>query len=283
MKTLLTNLLKSSFVTAGIAVTASLFAVPAHAFTLGYNGYFGSTNEPATGASATIDFNFTDIGDEIQMEMILTNTTAQADMKDGLTTAGATESEFLSAGFAWSEGDLGSFLDIQSYDLGDPAFNELVYDDTSLKGGTSSSTAITGDGWGSVSLNDTTFDLGLITNRNLSSPGNPRDGLNAGESETVTFNLAKTNFKEASELEQWFKDGFVEGGYLTTAARFKDVNTRAGSDKLIGGNTEEYFNYTRSLNEEPVNDDPVEIPEPGTVLALGSFAVGAAGIRRKTK
>ncbi|MDB9313652.1 PEP-CTERM sorting domain-containing protein [Spirulina sp. CS-785/01] len=285
MNTLISHILKSSLVTAGLAVTASIFAVPAQAFTLGYNGYFGSTNDPATGASATIDFSFTDQADgSISMELLLTNTTEKSEMGEALTTAGATDSKFLSAGLDWSGGDLYSYLDVQEVTLGSPAFDELVRNDSSLKGGTSSSTAINGDGWGDVSLNSKTFDIGLITNKNLSAGGSPKDGLDAGASETVTFNLAATNFDNASALEQWFKDGFVEDGYLSTAARFKDVNAGAGSDKLMGGNVQEYFDYTRSLNEEPVSaPEPVEIPEPGTVLALGSVMFGAAGVRRRIK
>lgn len=269
---------------AGLAIASLAIATPARAFTLGYNGYFGSTNDPATGASATVDFTFADLtGGGIGMTLVLTNTTGQAAMTEGLLTDGATESEFLSVGFDWAGGDLASLLNIQSYTLGDPAFDELVYNDSSLTGGTSASTAIDGDGWGDVSLNDITFDIGLITSGNLLSTSSPRDGLNAGESETVTFALAPTSFANAAELEQWFVAGFVEGGYLTTAARFKAVdgtNIDGGSDKLLGGNLEEYFDYT-TPDEPDEPDEPTTVPEPGAAIALGLAAASAWGLKRR--
>ncbi|WP_204103100.1 MULTISPECIES: hypothetical protein [Spirulina sp. CCY15215] len=261
--------------------------LPAEAFTIGYNGYFGSTNDPATGASATVDFTFTDLADgKIKMELFLTNTTGQANMTEGLLTDGATESEFLAVGFDFANGNLADKLNVVSYSLGSPAFDRLVYNDTSLTGGTSSSTAINGDGWGNISLNNISFDIGLVTTNNLLSGGSPRDGLNAGQSETVTFNLAPTDFVNAAELEQWFIDGFVENGYLKTAARFKAVdgtNINDGSDKLMGGNLEEYSNYIFA-EEGGYNDappPPVDIPEPGMTMALAAFVLGGSKFRRK--
>lgn len=272
-----------SLATAG-ALTLGL---PAEAFTIGYNGYFGSTNDPATGASATVDFTFTDNADgTIGLELLLTNTTGQADMTEGLTTDGATESEFLAIGLDFADGDLADKLNIVSYSLGNPAFDELVYDDSSLRGGTSSSTAVDGQGWGDVNLNDITFDIGLVTSRTILSTGNPRDGLNAGQSETVTFTLDPTEFVNAVELEQWFVDGLVENGYITTAARFKAVNgdnIDGGSDKLLGGNLNEYSIFVEGGGTDDPLPTPVDIPEPATTLSLATFALGGIKLRRKAE
>lgn len=262
MKTTLSNIIKTSLFSAGLTL-ATLGAGAADAFTLNYDPQFGTTNNDAiTGATAAIDFTFTDLGNgDVQLDLNISNTTA-----DPVT------SELVGIGFDWTGGDLAAMFGFaapnvtgSTYDGGSSNL-DLLYADDSING-----QAKDPDGNVTLDFNSTTFDIGLGISSTLMSSGSPRDGVDAGTSTSVSFNLKNTGYTAAS-LEQFFVDGFSNGS-LITAARFKAIEggTGATSDKLVGG----------VLSTTPPSTPDADVPEPGTILALGSVAFGAMGLRRK--
>ncbi|NEP81200.1 MAG: hypothetical protein F6K39_25385, partial [Okeania sp. SIO3B3] len=167
----------SSLLAAGLAAVSSVVAPIASAFTLNFNAYYGSTNNPATGASAQVDFNFLDLGDgTVKLDFNILNNTGTVNYQDlyqtDVTTSGATQSRFMGFGLDWTGGNLADKFNIETSDYtGNSKFENLIFDDNSIKGQAGSTAG--NAGMQTTSFNDITFDIGFGNKNNLIGNGNP--------------------------------------------------------------------------------------------------------------
>ena len=107
---------------------------------------------------------------------------------------------------------------------------------------------------GNASGIGTTFELALLTGPNFNGGGNPSRGIVEGASATFTIS---GDFRGFSQLQ------IAQGMFL----RFQDVNAGGGSDVAR-------FCHTPTP----------EVPEPTTMVLLGTGLAGIAGaVRRKRK
>jgi hypothetical protein len=198
--------IKFSALLASVAVTtlASSFLAPsaAQAFTLSINPSFDSTEN--TGATAELDYNFVQQGNNVLLNIGITNTT------NGTVGLNATQATLVGVGF-----DLLSGLSY-TYDSGSSPFT-ATYSSVDIPG----------------LVNDLDFGIRSTGPGNFVG-GNPQAGLTAGQSTSVSFVLSDTSSLLASTLEQQFLDGFTNGT-LQAAGRFQQVNTGGGSDKVLAG------------------------------------------------
>jgi PEP-CTERM motif len=202
MQKQLSAFLSSSLLTAGIAgISLGYNVTPVQAFELNFGAASQSSNTPATGSSAKVDFKFTQSGQNVLVNLDIFNTT-------GETTFGSGATESTLMGFAF---DLLDGITIGSF-TGSNYFGNIA---------------------SNVDLQPfDTFDVGISRNSNFLG-GNPNGGLTQGLSSSVSFLLSGANLL-AETLEQDFFQGFSDGT-LKWATRFQAVNAGAGSDKLLGG------------------------------------------------
>jgi len=208
MKGTFSTLVGCSLLAAGVAITSSVLAPSsAQAFSISFGSTSTSSNSLATGASANVDFNFSQAGNNVLLNLNLLNTTGQ-------TTFGAKASQSTLMGITF---DLVEGLNVvaNSY-LGSSFFSNLV-DNVSFK---------------PFSNSGGSFDVGIAHNDKFEG-GNTHGGLTQGLSSSVSFLLSGTNLV-ANNLENAFLSGFQDGT-LRIASRFQAVNAGAGSDKLLGG------------------------------------------------
>lgn len=99
-----------------------------------------------------------------------------------------------------------------------------------------------------------TFEIGLLTGPNFNGGGDPSRGIIEGASATFTISGNFTGFSQQQ---------IASGMFL----RFQDVNAGGGSD------------VARCAGCGP----PPEIPEPATMVLLGTGLAGAAGAIRKRR
>ncbi|MBB4658646.1 hypothetical protein [Parvularcula dongshanensis] len=174
-------------------------AASAAAFTLDFGANSTSSNSPLTGAAASVDFDFTDEGDDVRVTLVITNTTGQSTFGAGATMATLTGFGFDLVEGATYANDFTNTGALDTY-LADAAFQPFG-----------------------------TLDVAFADNNNFNG-GNANDGLMTGLSTTVTFLLASD--EDAAGLMSLFSAAFFEDG-LQAGVRFQQVNAGAGSDKLV--------------------------------------------------
>jgi PEP-CTERM motif len=209
MQKKLSAFLSSSLLTAGIAgISLGYNVTPVQAFELNFGAASQSSNTPATGSSAKVDFKFTQSGQNVLVNLDIFNTT-------GETTFGSGATKSTLMGFAF---DLLDGITIGSF-TGNSNFGNL------------------GSNIDLAPIQET-FDVGISLNSNFIG-GNPNGGLTQGSSSSVSFLLSGANLL-AETLEQDFFKGFSDGT-LKWATRFQAVGSLQGpyqgstSDKLWGG------------------------------------------------
>lgn len=193
------NVLASTIAAIGMTIASSAF-LPAQAFSLFLDPEFGSTEN--TGSKAQLDFNFVQSGNDVLLNLGITNAT------NGTGGLKATQATLVGLAF-----DLTPNLKVASYSAGDSGFTKL---------------------WSNAELNPYgSFTVGISPQRNSFAGGNPRDGLGAGSSTNVSFRLTGQGLK-AAEVEQTIYAG-INSGSLRAVGRFQQVNAGGGSDKVLGG------------------------------------------------
>ncbi len=181
------------------------FAAQAATFTLDFGANSISSNTPATGASASIDWTFADSAGDILVTLNITNTTGQT-----IFGSGATSSVLTAFGF--------DLLSGYSYIVG------------SFVGGTYLDTLILG----ADAQPFDTLDFAAADNSNYNG-GNANGALPEPFSDTVSFKLDST--QNAAQAFAAFLAGFNQNG-LDAAVRFQQVTgpndyNGAESDKLL--------------------------------------------------
>jgi hypothetical protein len=203
VKKLLTRVFVGGAVVATSAALATL-AAPAQAFTVIISPVIGSTEN--TGASANLDFNFSQAGTDTLLDLGITNTT------NGSLGLGATQATLVGIGF----------------ELPTPAPSFTYSPLLSTFTQTYFSQNATLNPYG-------TFDVGIRSagSGNFTG-GNPQQGLTAGQSTTVRFSFAN---QTATSLETSFQTLFAGSTNSTPliVGRFQQVNAGGGSDKVVGG------------------------------------------------
>ncbi|MEB3293449.1 MAG: hypothetical protein VKJ24_09830 [Synechococcales bacterium] len=164
-----------------------------------FNPTYGSTEN--TGASAAVNFNFLQIGDKIQLDVTLNNTT------NGKAGLGATQATLVGL-----------------------AFDAPTLWDLSLKTPGGSFTKF----WEDVDLNPFgTFSYGISPDRNSFGGGNANTGIKVGDAAIkMSFDLKGTGLTAETASKQ-FTDLF-KSGTAQMATRFQQVNAGGGSDKVKG-------------------------------------------------
>lgn len=261
MTTLTSRLLGSGLLATSLALTSSLVSANAtQALTINFDSTSSSTNSPATGASAQVNFDFVDVAGGVQLDLVLKNTTGQLSTSFGL---GATDSEFVAFGFDLSDS-------ISSY-----TYNPLSSPFTKLFGDATLNSQVVGDAVISGLGGQHFFDVGIRIPNAKGNPnaggfqgGSPSNGLNPGASTQVSFFLNTTD--NAQAVENAFAKLF-NGQEFRAVARFQAVDGpgfSGASEKLL-------------VNRIPANDE-VSVPEPGTLLgiALIGGSLAAARLRK---
>lgn len=226
-----------------IALSASL---PAQAFTFSFSSSSQSSNPQATGASALLTFDFSEVvgnSNAIKVDLKIENTTG-----DSIFGAGATTSKLT-----------GIALDL---------LPGLTVNPTSFVGDQYLDTFLTKVNFTPFSNSAGNFSIGIADNNNFEG-GQATDALPQGATSQISFVVAGfTPGKTAAELEAEFLTAYSDTtDGVDIAARFQQVNAGAGSDKLLGGT--------------PGDDDEVTVPEPATVLGLSLIGGVFATRRRK--
>ena len=258
----------------GLAAGSSLIAASsANALRLDFNAYYGSTNSTATGASAEVEFSFSDVGDgTVELLLDITNNTGDVISEyegDPINTAGATASRFMGFGLDWTEGNLADMFNIAKGDYsGNSHLANLVFNDNTISG---QAGATAGNAGLETNFGNITFDIGFSKNKELKG-GNPNGALIAGQSTQVSLILDSD--MDALATEQWFSDAF-ENNEINAGARFQAVNAGAGSDKLLGDVYDDFNNNNSG------NGTLERVPEPGSIAALAFIGGGMFLTRRR--
>jgi hypothetical protein len=248
------SLQKSSLLAAASIALASsvMLSSSAQAFSISFDSTSLSSNNPATGASAKVDFSFSQIDpNKVLLNLNLVNTTGQIPSFG----KGATQATLVGFGF-----DLLNNISSFTYSPLSSTFTQL-YGDQSLTSATVQ---------GEAKLEPFgTFDVGIRSSGTGNfTGGNPQTGITASQFTNVSFTLIGSNLN-AANLESAFLSGF-QSGTLRAAARFQQVSGpgfSGASDKLLGGTIS--------------NGGTTPVPEPTTLVGIGLVAGAMAMSRRQ--
>ena len=259
------------------ALATAAFAPSADAFTLTYDSAFGSTNNPSTGASAQVDFSFTQDGNDVLLQLDVTNTTNGESIYNTLNGFSTGDADYVANGGADTATLMGFGFDVTddfddinySYETASSNFSNFFDGDARLTGNSSNEVL------GSGVVNGYRFDLGFGLNNSANNigGGNPNGGLTAGNSTSLVLRLSGSNL-DAMALETALENAYKTNA-LAAGARFQQVGVNgdtSGSDKIGGG----------YLEASPIPDNPSppkSVPEPSLMLGVG--LVGAALLKRK--
>lgn len=202
------NLILSLTAAIGLSV---LLALPAAAgtITLDFSGdNVESSNDPATGASGSIIFDFSDEGGDVRVTLTITNTTDETSFG-----AGATEGQL--TGFAFDLPTGATFIVGSFVSDTDGHFTDALEDVNFTPFSNRSDVGI--------------FDLGIADNGNFGG-GNANGALSEGDTAIVSF-LVDTALS-AADLMVAFMTGLLNGD-LDAGLRFQQVNAGEGSDRLL--------------------------------------------------
>lgn len=176
----------------------------AQAFTYSLGSASTSSNSTATGASAFVDFAFSDVDTNIiQLDLTIKNATGES-----MFGTGATTSKLTGFGFDLLDG----------LSVVDDSFSNTGYLDTFLT---------------DADFNPfPSLDIAFADNKNFLG-GNANDALAQGQTTTASIRLSLTDSRRAQEIENAFFTA-LSNGDLNIGARFQQVD-ESGSDKLSGG------------------------------------------------
>ena len=186
------------------ALTVSIGSA-ASALTLNFDETSTSSNDTPTGASATVEMVFTDVGAGlVDIVTTVTNTTDSTSFGSGASESQLTGFGFdLLSGLSFIEADSSSGSALDTF-LTDAEFNPFGQ-----------------------------LDLAAADNNNFLG-GNAQGALSEGGSDSVTFRIAydQSLFSGAAALEAAYMTAFLGDG-VNAGTRFQSVNAGEGSDKLV--------------------------------------------------
>ena len=220
-------------------------------FTLEFGEGSISSNSPPTGASGSASFEFADDGGDVELTVVVTNTTGSTVFGEGATGSKLTGFAFdLLNGVSFISGTFSSsgFLDTLLTNVVLPPFTN---------GG----------------LFSGTIDIAFADNTNFQG-GGPAGALPEGQSATIQILLDTT--LNAVDLGSAYQTAFetafdVDPPSPASVMRFQAVEPGDRSDKLA----------------DPTvvpNEPPNPVPEPGMIALLGAGLLsvgGIAGLRRR--
>ncbi len=225
----------------GIGISTVLATTfPASAFTYKFGADSESSNSPATGAAATVKFDFQDLGnDQVQIDLQIKNTTGEEIFGVGATTSKLTGIAFdMFDELSLVSSNLGAELDTLLTNVSFQPFSNTVGD----------------------------FDFALADNNNFEG-GNANGALAEGLTNSVSLVFDGLNGESVEEFRTRF-EAAIKAEDLHIAARFQQVNENL-SDKLLGGTI-----VDGSPDPDPTSDT-AQVPEPSSLLGLGLFAGGS--------
>ncbi len=222
----------------GIGISTVLATTfPASAFTYNFGVDSESSNPTATGAAATVKFEFQDLGsDQVQIDLEIKNTTGEETFGVGATTSKLTGIAFdMFDEFSLASSNLGTELDTLLENVSFQPFSGMA-------------------GVGN-------FDFAIADNNNFVG-GNANGALAEGLTNNASLVFDGLNGESVEEFRARF-EAAIMAEELNVAVRFQQVNGNL-SDKLLGGEL-------ISVNPDP-EDEPVQTPEPGALLGVSLLA-----------
>lgn len=265
MKNSISTLIKTAFVSAGLTVATVAFStLPANALQLFFSEYTADSTQ-GTQSAATLDFQFYQSGNDVELLLLMQNTTPDLSIPDLNTYYSSL------VGFAIDVPDILKTADYNySYDPLNSDFT-VVHDPANL--------SPYGD-----------FDFGIQTATGSTgefAEGDLTEGLSNGELATVKLTFSRTNgdLLSAFDVEEWFNYTYgAVDDYVADpigVARFLDVGvSQDEEDKVLASYFGDGGTYWGDDGSSGDGDD-TSVPEPGTLLALGTVILGTVGLRRK--
>lgn len=229
--------------TSALLIALASFSYAANAtLILEWNSNSVSSNNPATGVSAKATLNFfDDMSGLVRIDMVIRNTTGEiASFGEGATMSKLT-------GIAFDLIEPNSGLDQANFTGGTFLTTMIISADAQPFG---------------------TLDFAAADNSNYNG-GNANNALSEAMEDSVSVKVG-FNGLTALEVEAAFKVGFLDNS-LNYVARFQQVNTATGSDKLNGG---------ECCGDDGGGNPNIVVPEPSTLFLLGSTFI-VLSLRKK--